>query len=62
VHGRAKSERRLENERFVKLFEDAKRRIALESKRKEIVADTECTFNPNRELTHNFKGNEQRKP
>lgn len=64
VHGRSKSERRLEKERFMKLFEDAKRRIALENKRKEIVPDTECTFNPNRDLTHNFKGNEsmQRKP
>jgi len=57
VHGRAKSERR-----FVKLFEDAKRRIALESKRRKMVADTECTFNPNRDLTHNFKGHEHRRP
>eukprot|EP00826_Nyctotherus_ovalis_P056893 TRINITY_DN7762_c0_g1_i7.p1 TRINITY_DN7762_c0_g1~~TRINITY_DN7762_c0_g1_i7.p1 ORF type:complete len:484 (+),score=128.89 TRINITY_DN7762_c0_g1_i7:381-1832(+) len=64
MHERAKSERRFENGRFVKLFEDAKRRIALENKRKELVPDTECTFNPNRELTNNFRGNEsvQRRP
>ncbi len=53
------SEKKLNNEpRFAQLFEDAKRRKILEAKRDQIIPDSECTFAPNIDLTHEFNSTE----
>ena len=64
IHERALSEKRLEAKRFVQLFEDAKRRQILERKCKKTISDSECTFNPNIDLTQEFNATEiiKRKP
>ena len=58
IHDRTMSEKRLDICRFTKLFEDAKRRQALDEKRRDAISDIECTFNPNTDLTNDFNANE----